>query len=65
MVAEDGKNFNIYVWNISFHIILLHWEEVGFPGKERGWMRGPKKSFAQEGEAVEGFSKLNAKFIFI
>lgn len=52
--AEDGKNLNIYVWNIFFHVILLHWEVVGFPGKERGWMGRPRKSFSQEGEAMEG-----------
>lgn len=43
-----------FMSGISFHIILLRWEEVGFPGKERGWMRRPIKSFSQEGEAMEG-----------
>lgn len=43
-----------FMSRISFHVILLHWEEVGFPGKERGWMRRRRRSFSQEGEAMEG-----------
>lgn len=54
MVGEDGKNLNIYAWNIFFHVIVLHLEEEGFPGKEGGWMRRPRKSFPEEGEAMEG-----------
>lgn len=30
---EDSRNLNIYVWNIYFHIVLLHWERGRIPSK--------------------------------